>query len=65
MDCDKLGFLSPFTSRTHLQWLLRNNDKDEKTGGRRAKRRNKTWMVRALARQLPGVVLKELGASGT
>lgn len=62
MDCDKLEFLPFYFPPTPPVELLKNNDKDKETDGRWARRRNKAWMVCALAS--PGVVLNGLGGGG-
>lgn len=62
MDCDKLEFLPFYFPPTPPVELLKNNDKDKETDGRWARRRNKAWMVCALAS--PGVVLNGLGGAG-
>lgn len=49
-------FLSPFTSLPHLQWRrLMSNDKEEKTGGRRAKRRDRSLDALSISETAPGV----------
>lgn len=62
MDCDKLEFLSFYFPPMPPVELLKNNDKDKETDGRWSRRRNKAWMVCALAS--PGVVLNGLGGGG-